>query len=148
MKIEARVFVPQGLLFDVARLERVINNTLDAAALAVKADFGVTVQTWHRRPKFFIRTPKAGVRLIFTPNLIYRFVSGGTRVRYATMTPGFIAKTAPRKIASQMGRGGLWYVSKKRPRPGIKAREFASVIGEKWDKELPRIMQRAIDAEI
>lgn len=134
-------------LFSAARMERVVENFLTMTADAIKIDFDVTTRTWKRRPVFLVRGKK-GERTIYTDSDIYKFVSGGTRVRYATMTPGFRAKTRVRYIGSNMGRGGVAFISRKHPRPGIKAREFPEAIIAKWDKEAPRQMQRALDAEV
>jgi hypothetical protein len=134
-------------LFSAARMERVVDNYLTMTADAIKIDFDVTTRTWKRRPVFLVRKSK-GERTIYTNSDIYKFVSGGTRVRYATMTPGFVAKTRVRYIGSRMGRGGVLFISKRHPRPGIKAREFPEAIIAKWNEEAPRQMQRAIDAEV
>ena len=48
----------------------------------------------------------------------------GTEVRYATMTHDFQAKTSHRELVSGVGRGGLYFVNKRWPKPGIDAREF------------------------
>jgi hypothetical protein len=148
MRIKVKAIIPRELLGDPARIERAVNNALDATSLAMKVDFDVTTRTWRNRPEFFIRRPAPGVRIIFTENKIYRFVSGGTRIRYATMTVGFKPKTFVRQIFSGPGRGGLAYVNTRKPRPGIKAREFPEVIVKKWESgRLAKTFQRAIDAE-
>ena len=54
------------------------------------------------------------------------WLSFGTSVRYAQMTPDFKAKTAVGRCASGGGAGGFSHVDKRNPRPGIKARG--------WDK--------------
>jgi len=147
MRLRVQAIIPRELLGNPAAIERAVNNALDASALDIKIDFDVTTQTWRRRPRFFIRR-EPGQRLIYTENRIYRFVSGGTRVRYATMTPDFKAKTVVRVIASYPGRGGRAFINKRKPRPGIKARKFSEEIIKKWQPRLPTIFQRAIDAEV
>jgi hypothetical protein len=142
-----KVILPRQVLADPRRLQRVIENTLNQSALAVKADFGVTVQTWSDKPQFKIER-KEGERVISTDNLIYFFINNGTRVRYATMTKDFQAKTRAGFIGSGGGRGGVAFVSKRRPKPGIKARKFDVVIKKKWDDKLPTRLQRAIDSEV
>ena len=145
MRLE--VIVPRQLLFDPKRLERVVENTLNEAATAVKADFNVTTRTWDNRPPFYI-DKSIGERVVYTDDPIYRYVSGGTRVRRVIMTPGFSPKSRHRYIGANKGSGGVMAgPSMKISRPGIKAREFAETIKEKWDKELPDQLQRAIDAE-
>lgn len=145
--MRVRAIVPRNAIFAPDRLEKAVENALDGAALAAKADFGVTTQTWETPVKFEIEAVKQGVREVFTTNKIYLYVNHGTRVRYATMTPDFQPKTTPRLIRSRRGAGGVAYVRKDRPRPGIKARKFDEEIAKKWRKQLPKTLQRAIDAE-
>ena len=145
MKLE--VILPKKLLFNTKAIARAIENGLDDAAKDVKADFDVTTQTWKSRPEFKIES-EPGARKVFTDSDIYRFITRGTRVRYATMSADFQPKTRPLIIKSYKGRGGVVRISKLHPRPGIKAREYEQTIGAKWRKLLPKILQRAIDAEL
>lgn len=69
----------------------------------------------------------------------YPFVERGTSVRYATMTSDFSPKTRTRIIGSSRGRGGKLFVSKKHPRPGIKAREFSQEIAK---RQQPKFAKR------
>jgi hypothetical protein len=144
---QLKAIIPRDLPFDPKIMERVLENVINQTALGVQADFNVTTQTWNRRPTFLIKRTKDGAT-IYTTNLIYKFVSGGTRVRYATMSPDFQAKTKVAQIMSRRGRGGLAFISRRRPRPGIKARMYPETIGEKWNKELPDQFARAIATEI
>lgn len=129
-------------------LDRAIENFLDAAAENVRIDLGVTVQTWKRRPEFRVSTPRPGERIVSTDNKIYKFVSGGTRVRYATMSRDFIPKTRPDWIGSGPGRGRRLFVSRKHPRPGIKARRFEHAIIRKWGPRFGELCRRMIAAEL
>lgn len=147
MAYKMRVIVPKSLFKNLRAMDRAIENTLTGAALGAKEDFEATTRTWRRRPVFFIQK-ETRKRKVFTTNIIYFFLTWGTKVRYATMTPDFRAKTRTRYIGSNKGRGGLAFISKMKPMPGIKAREFVEEVGEKWDKKLPEIMQRAIDSEV
>ncbi len=112
-------------------------------------EFKKTTRTWKGKPKWVIRIRVAYNRIMgecFTLSDIYRFVSGGTRVRYATMTPDFIAKTVPKWVGSRPGRGGLLFVNKKRPRPGIKGRQWPQTIGKQqfpyFQRRMTLVMQR------
>ena len=58
----------------------------------------------------------------------------GTKVRYAVMTKNFVPKTREGQLNSWAGRGGMLFVSKKHPMPGIKARKFTKALADKWDK--------------
>jgi len=137
--------VPRRILADPARVIRAVENALTGTALAVKVDFDTTTRTWKNRPKFTIKRSKLR-RLVSTTDDVYRFVSRGTRVRYAVMSDDFVAKTRPGIIGSGKGKGGLVGFT-KRPLPGIQARDFEPTIKKKWDREFPRNVQRAIDAE-
>jgi hypothetical protein len=64
------------------------------------------------------------------------------------MTPNFRAKTVPGRIRSNKGRGGVAYISRMHPRPGIVARRFDDVILDKWIKILPARLQVEIYAEL
>lgn len=144
---QLKAIIPKSLPFARKNMERIIDNAINQTALAIQVDFNVTTQTWRKRPTFVIRRTPNGAQ-IFTTNLIYKFVSGGTKVRYATMTPGFMAKTRVGQIMSARGRGGMAFISRKHPRPGIKARKFPETIGDKWQKQLPKQFERAIATEL
>lgn len=54
-----------------------------------------------------------------------------------------------RVIVSNKGSKGKGVIFRpKVNHPGTKAREFEDAIAEKWQKELPVTMQRAIDSEV
>ena len=133
--------------FDAAKFARITENALEETARAMEADYRVTVQTWTNRPNFQIdRRPYE--RDIYTTSDIYRFVSEGTRVRYATMTPNFRAKTSPGIIRSRGGQGGVMFIRKDKPKPGIVARQFAETINRKWARQWPRQYGRALASEL
>jgi hypothetical protein len=45
-------------------------------------------------------------------------------------------------------KGGATVFTKRVQHPGTDAREFSEVIAEKWEEQLPMLLQRAIDAEL
>lgn len=150
--IKIRTIVPKGFFNpknakQEERMWRVIDNALDEVAENFRVDLAVTTQTWRSRPVFLV-TKYKNIRIISTTDLIYKFVSGGTRVRYAHMSKDFIAKTQVRWIGSRAGRGGLAWISKRHPLPGIKAREFPKEVIEKWKTRVPGIFQREIAREL
>lgn len=96
-------------------------------AETIKHDLQGAVRTWRTPVDFQIALDKRGdtfTMSVFTDSEIFKFVNDGTSVRYATMTPDFISKTRPGSMQSGRGRGGVAYVNKKIPRPGIQARNF------------------------
>ena len=68
----------------------------------------------------------------------------GTTVRYATMTPGFKAKTKVRVIGSGEGAGKLMFVNVRFPRPGIAARHFSDEIAKRQTKKLTPQLDKAV----
>lgn len=143
--VSAKVLLPKRALANPKRLLRAIENTLTAAAKAAKVDFDATTYTWHNLPKFEIEK-SPGKRIVYTTSDIYRYVSRGTKVRFAVMSDDFRPKTRPGYIGSNLGRGGKVGMSRV-PLPGIEARDFEKVIARKWRQELPKQFQRMIDAE-
>ena len=124
-------------------------NRMRKVGVKVRADFEKTTATWEHDVDFdqaISLSQKDGgpTLLVDTGDKIYKFVSGGTKVRYATMTPDFVPKTVPRVIGSGPGAGGVAFVNKQRPRPGIKAREFNAVIADKWRAPFKREMEAAL----
>lgn len=144
--IRMEVILPRRKLFDADKLGKAVENALNGVALDVQADFGTTTQTWNHQPGFNIQK-KTGERIVSTDDKIYGFVSRGTRVRRALMSPDFRPKTRNRYIGSDQGAGRVLVVRRTLNRPGISAREFDVAIREKWEKEFPKILQRAIDSE-
>lgn len=74
----------------------------------------------------------------------FMWLDMGTKVRYATMTNPFVAKTRPNQLASFNGKGHMLFVSKKHPRPGIKKRNFILTLRKKWDKPFAEHMKKAM----
>jgi hypothetical protein len=155
MKIKA--VIPRDLGLDPRRLQRAITNGLDASAKAAKVDFGVTTQTWAKKPDFEISEPDPYSRVIGTDDEIYGYVNDGTKPHLIVARNGKAlafgvpsgAKTTPRVIGSSAGRKGSTMIRRKAVQhPGTDAREFDQAIAEKWENQLPTTMQRAIDSEI
>lgn len=120
----------------------------------VEADLKATTATWKtKHPKFKVMVRYAGgdARVIgdtdgaSLDNDIWHYINEGTSVRYATMTSDFQPKTRKRNIGSMAGAGGMMYVSKKNPRPGIEAREFTDAIRENNEELLHKEMIKAVD---
>ena len=74
-----------------------------------------------------LQTPR-GWAVQVDPAFPYGWVDRGTRIRYATMSGDWKSKTKPNVISSYAGRGRVLFVSRKRPRPGIEARNFRDII--------------------
>jgi len=146
--------LPKGKRLD---MRKVIQNTLTAQAKAIKADFGVTVQTWDHKPKIAISTPSPYERAIVVEGDIYAMLNEGTRAHDIKPKRGgvlrfqgpFRAKTLPNEIASQGGqKGNVTVWSRGVHHPGTKARNWDRVIAKKWQERIGDIFQRAIDAAV
>jgi len=87
-----------------------------------------TTATWTRQPTFAPRQTPRGWAVTVDPAYPYGWVDRGTRIRYATMSGDWKSKTRPGVMASYGGRGRVLFVSRKRPRPGIVARNFTDTI--------------------
>jgi hypothetical protein len=119
-QIEPGPFHPQAFYDE---FEEAVEHTVDDA----DHFFGLTYATWNHNPDFQKEVKVKANKITgstSTADPIYGFVSRGTAVRYATMTPDFEAKTRSGVLASYPGRGGLAYISRSKPRPGIEARNF------------------------
>jgi len=128
-------------------IETVVTAMRDDVNPLLRREFAKTTATWRDQPTFTSGVTVTGVAVVgevATDNKIYRFVSGGTRVRYATMTPDFVAKTRPRVIGSGPGQGGVAFISRKHPRPGIEAREFAETIAKEQRRKVANILRAAL----
>lgn len=154
---KSRVVMPKKLIADVVAQRRAITNTLNATAKAIKADFGVTTQTWGHRPEFAITSPSPYEREVSTDDPVYGMLNEGTpeheiRPRHSKVlrfqTP-FRSKTVPRQIRSRKGATGKQEVfSRGVHHPGTEARKWDEAIFEKWDRQMGTIFQRAIDSEV
>lgn len=127
--------------FNVKSIEKEIDGVLTKYGGLAKADFDRTTETWRHdadfKTKRVNRSREKAIQ-IFTDDEIYNILDGGTTIRYSTMTPDFVPKTKPGVLKSFPGQGGLAYVDKQRPRPGIKAREFAITVKNKHKKNFIR----------
>lgn len=149
---------PKNTPLDAKRMQRAIDNGLNAAALAAKVDFGVTTQTWKNRPTFTIGKGD-NERTVATDDAIFGYVDAGTKPhiiapkngKALAFGVGGSPKTRPGVIASGAGSAGSAVILRRKPvrHPGTKARNFSQVIAKKWrDGELRKAIQTAIGAEV
>lgn len=134
-----------------AILNEVSNAVGDFAKGELTDDFNETQKTF--RQKFDVETRDRSSRSqinwhALIEHKIYFFVSGGTSVRYATMSQDWRSKTQPGRFAAGPGRGRVLFVNKRRPKPGIKARNFDKQIVKREEKPFERVVQAAIDAGV
>lgn len=153
-----KVFVPKSLVADPQKLARAVANALDGAAKGALEDFKVTTQTWQHQPDFAIDQPSEDQRVVGTDDEIYGYVNFGTKPHIIVPRNGKVLtwlganyrpKSRPRQIRSNKGGNDNTIVyTKLVQHPGTEARKFDEAIAEKWQKQLPVVMQRAIDSEV
>ena len=122
----------------------------------VRANFMTSVQTWDHKPVFEKEIETVGgwsslvkvIGTVSTTDDVYGYINNGTSVRYATMTPNFKAKTKPGRLSAGAGAGGVSYVLRSRPRPGIQARKFDETIAKLRQKDLELAFKAAVDAAV
>lgn len=154
---KSKVILPKKLISNPAAMARAITNALNAQALDIKTDFGVTVQTWENKPTFTIESPNTWTRTIGTDDENYARLNAGTgphiirpKGKALVFNTPFQSKTLPRSISSGPGSKGANQVFIRGPvhHPGTAPREWDTTIAEKWDRLIGPIFQRAIDAEV
>lgn len=107
----------------IAKIKEIMKSELSTQ----KRILGGIVATWNHEVVFDVQYEEIGGAMIYTISTddeVFFYLDRGTSVRYATMTPDFLPKSKVRKLSSWPGQGGKKYVDRKRPRPGIQAREW------------------------
>lgn len=126
------------------QFEAVVEEIIDDA----DKRFQQTYATWEHDPGFDKDLDVSDREIsgsVTTTDPIYGYVSRGTQVRYATMSPDFVAKTRVRTIGSFPGHGRVLYIDRKRPRPGIQARQFEEIIRDWAEPRFIKKARKAID---
>jgi hypothetical protein len=136
-----------GSRLDVAKVKAAVQKSLDESALLIQTAFQLTVSTWADKPTFEITKTETS-RVIRTSNRIYGFINYGTSVRYATMSPDFAAKSQAGFAGAGGGRGGVSFVSRAHPRPGIKARKFDKQIRDKYEQIVSAQFRQIVGAAV
>lgn len=142
--------VPRQMKVDKL-LEEMRNGVKKQAGFS-NVQFGLTYKTWQHKPTFkeeFDESKKemAGSALTSgegSSQNPYPFITKGTSVRFARMTDNFSPKTTKRTIGSSSGKGGVLYIDKRRPLPGIEAREFEEEIAKREQPKFRKRMEKSI----
>lgn len=145
MKIDVKV-TRSGKKLEPEILQHNLLIALVERAEKVQKDFEKTTATWHTQAaEFSITTPEANAKEVATNSEIYRFLNSGTSVRYATMSKDFVSKTRPNWIGSGGGAGKKLFVNRKKPKPGIKARNFDKAIAKKHEPLLKIDLEKVLN---
>ncbi len=133
-------------LLDAPAFRREIAAINQKFAKRMKRSFERTARTWARDVRFQQLTevrPDPAVA-VYTTDAIYGYVSGGTRVRRALMSPDYDPKTKPGVLDSFSGAGGVVFVSRNLALPGIEARRFPELV----EKEHRRAYRQGVEQAI
>lgn len=131
----------------VNQLELLLNKyASDASELLLEP-----TRTWENHTVTFSREFKRdGVsisHIIYTTSDIYFYLNSGTSVRRAVLSKDWRSKTVPRELKSGAGAGRVVVVGKKIERPGIKAREWTSVVSDQLRPQFEKDMgELAVEA--
>jgi hypothetical protein len=144
---------PKKLKIDEVRLQ--LLNAIRAEGRAILKEYGKTVATWRRKPKFeqLIGLDKQQATvLVGTDSEIYKYVDEGTRphrivprrARYLRFQVGYRAKTVPNVIGSTAGgKFGPIVYRKAVQHPGFPGRNFTKIIQHRRKKPFRDAMLKA-----
>lgn len=130
------VFVIKGIKPKKLQVDRIrlrLLNELRAEGVDQRKVLDQTTASWTGdKPKFdsLISLSGGAAQVLTGPtgNTMgikkWNWLNEGTRVRYATMSKNWRSKTSPGSFRSGAGRGRMLFVSRRRPRPGIQARDW------------------------
>lgn len=132
--LEKRVIRPKRKPYDEKAILRSVEGIARKTATDIRKDYKTITKPWHHKVEIETEievTGKDTTIIVGVLDEIFNFLDKGTRVRYATMSKDFSSKTKPGRLSSTTGRGKLMFVSKRRPRPGIKARNWTPKLQER-----------------
>jgi len=139
MPVKVKAIIPKALKTKAMREPYI--DAMEQTILIAQDMFEGTTRTFDETDVKFKKkvkdSPTKIVGTVDTDNEIYGYLNNGTKVRYATMTSDFESKTEPGFLGSKQGRGGLLYVDRRRPRPGIEGRHFDKMVA----KEIKPILE-------
>ena len=132
-------------LIDDVQLRTELRRANQNTARDIRRDLEKTTTTWDHDVKFqqITETKDWATVLIGTDDQIWKWLDRGTRVRYAHMTSDFEAKTTPDWVGSRPGAGGVAFIDKSKPLPGIEARNWSKLLTQ---KHMPKHKKRVQDA--
>lgn len=148
-----KAIIPKRNLPGKAEMNRAIRNAMERAGGAGEVMIDRTTATWEHTLRVKAEVKGRGgdytMLLKLSPEKqaqIWHWLDEGTDVRYAIMTPDFVAKTVPGSLDSRAGSGGVIIVDTSNPQPGIQARGWSPEIAKKTQELLLRYTKEEIEA--
>jgi len=151
MPFQFKPILPAVFKDDAFRVEFLAGLRESGTELA--KEFERTTRTWLQdKPKFTPQSSTASNKLTLDVVMVgsemakskWVWINFGTKVRYATMSQDWKSKTQVGMLDSGSGRGRKLFVSKRHPRPGIKARGWNKIIAKEFQKKFTDRMQEAM----
>lgn len=147
--------------FDLNSVTKRLRAALEEEALEHRKLLRMTTATWEGvKPRFQSVTLIGPRELSISTGPIgngegarkWRFLEGGTRIRWAVMSPGWRSKTRAGRLASRRGRGRVVIFGKRammrrniRPRPGIEPRNWLAEVNKLRSRKFKGLLQRTFD---
>jgi len=139
--------------FDTTIFGKSLKKTLKNLAKQALADFELTTENWKEQVEFKIDGPtergKDWIVSVGTDNMIWGWVDRGTEeheivarkskdgLLHFQPTPAVIGtRTRPGSLHSGQIRRGAWATARSVIHPGIIARNFSTMVGQKFQRNL------------
>lgn len=139
---------------DIEPFRRALLNAVEAEALIERRELAKTTASWQGdKPTFESATSiKGGDLTVLTGPAgsemgakKWNWLDQGTRIRYATMSPGWRSKTRVKWFGSGRGKGRMLFVSRRRPRPGIQSRGWSEALTLTRKNAFRKLVQAGLD---
>ena len=146
--------------FDLEGIKTRLRTALREEGSEMKVLMQKTTETWKHKPTFskdvLYTQDQIGVNV--TPDLttlkgrVWMYLDGGTKIRWAVMSPDWKSKTRTGWLGSRKGRGRVLFAGRRymqkhnvRPRPGIKARKWSEEVRKLRVPKFKARMKREFD---
>lgn len=155
MSFQMKAIKPKASAVEYTRVVKIVQQTMEEVKDNVLVDFKQTTSTWQHDVPFTASRTADGFT-VGTDDAIYGYVDQGTKPhiieakagKMLAFSTGGSPKSRVRSIIASRGSKGSKRVFARRVRhPGTKARGFSSAIQEKWQGELPQLINERIGGE-
>jgi hypothetical protein len=147
--------------FDLKGITVALREALQREGIEQRRLLNKTTRTWEGDVPYFVSEATVSpTQLTMTTGphgegkgaQKWKYLEGGTRVRWAVMGKGFKPKTRRAYLNSMRGKGGAVIVGKRammargiKPRPGIKARNWIAEVNKERSRKFKGLMQRVFE---
>jgi hypothetical protein len=125
-----------------------LNTTLDKYASLAENDFNSTEEQWQNHQIEFTVDSYSYGRKVYTINDVFYWLNYGTSVRHAKLSNDWSSKTKVKTLGNFGGSGRVLFVRKKYEGRGIAARQWDTLIQQKYMDEFAIEMQRMAEESV